>query len=352
MKCQKCGTLNDDKSTFCRNCGCELVKNVTESKPKKTIKYVFFLSLIIICVIVGYNIFRIETANKKYSKYMEQAKNYKELKEYDNAIQKYQAALDVIDNREGAYIGLAEIYRDQCLFEQAYVILDQGIDKNSAPNSLDDLKDDIIIYQQEWECLNSLYNKMCAGDYEWLEDYFNNNISDQTYLSDFGDRFYFQNNQIVDMIEDGYGMIYDSENGLYLGEIRQNQREGSGSQFGIEYDGYYFTVEGVWSNNSANGYCIYYDSHYHDKDNGEYVAAEFKGEYVEGLENGDIEMTWWYKNADGTNIKNDCGTIYANQGVRETLDTKDDLKVYVIGDNSYWYMKDLTGCGLPVKKYY
>ena len=152
--------------------------------------------------------------------------------------------------------------------------------------------------------------------------------------------FYFQNGDMVGNIESGTGMIL-SRWGVYVGEISNNQRSGSGKQFGIwsnsaENNGYTVTT-GQWQNNKANGQCTYENPM---KD------IVYTGNVTDNLFNGDITFTGHYSDTS----REDTFVGHAENGTWNLIRQEGDEWIFAESSSGgYWYknsQEDLAGDGV------
>lgn len=344
---------NVEGAKFCGNCG-ELLetKRIEKRKHKKKIKWglvIFCVVLVTGCTVGG--IFLAERVKKsnEYMEKIEKAELYEASGELEKAINLYSSAIQIMPERKEAYLELSRIYNEQTDFKQAMTLLDKGIEKVEQDEDLKAYIDEVEAEQEKWSLLSEIYEKMSEADYEWLNAFFCDS-EDKAKLEEYGDKFYFQDFRIVDSIENGQGMIFDSYEGIYLGSIKDGERDGEGRQFGSEFsEDRYYTVSGNWVENSVNGYCTFYDNYYYESDDGSIWKATFSGNYTMGLEDGKIKMEWWTGEDEE---QYDWGYIQSTAGVRECLEETEDGKlVYVEGDDRRWMSNDLTGRGVPIKKY-
>lgn len=193
--------------------------------------------------------------------------------------------------------------------------------------------------------LTEIYNMMEAGDYSGLLTFFltereGMEAPDNALLGGSEDDFdfYFQNGDMVGNIESGTGMIL-SRWGIYVGEISNNQRSGSGKQFGIwsnsaENNGYTVTT-GQWQNNKANGQCTY-EKRYLENPIEDIV---YTGNVTDNLFNGDITFTGYY--ASGTQ---DTFVGHAENGTWNLIRQEGDKWIFAESSSGgYWYKNSQEG---------
>lgn len=171
------------------------------------------------------------------------------------------------------------------------------------------------------KCWLSKVNKMMAdSDYNGLLQFFKN---DRNNISD--GNIYLQDGNKVDSIESGSGMIL-SNYGVYVGEIIDSQRSGSGKQFGTysDSDSAYAVTEGQWSGDKANGQCThtYMDTADASK------ANTIVGNVIDNFWNGDL--TYTSIRSDGVT---DSYAVHAEAGTYSCIRIEDGNK-YVFGESS------------------
>ena len=101
-----------------------------------------------------------------------------------------------------------------------------------------------------------------------------------------GSTYYLVDGKYVDSVENGNGVIYDV-NGIYVGDIVNNQRSGNGKQL-LYYTNSerYLIAEGAWQNNALNGEASVSDF---TEDN---TLITTTGNFTDGYENGTMTVKW------------------------------------------------------------
>lgn len=101
-----------------------------------------------------------------------------------------------------------------------------------------------------------------------------------------GATYYLVDGKYVESVEAGYGVIYDM-NGIYIGDIANNERSGNGKQF-FYYTGLetYYVIDGAWQNNELNGEATLRWM-LPDKS-----VATTSGNFTDGYENGTMTVKW------------------------------------------------------------
>lgn len=167
MFCKKCGTKLQDHMKFCPKCGTAVTSIKTETQEAETPKAVMederteilkqeenvtvpvkkekkkgnvliivlaILLVLLICAAVGVGCF-IFSSNKKadeYKNYTDLAGEYFEDEDYQKAANLYKEAIELIPNREDAYIGLAETYLIQDKEESAIMTLETAYEMTKS----------------------------------------------------------------------------------------------------------------------------------------------------------------------------------------------------------------------------
>lgn len=219
-------------------------------------------------------------------------------------------------------------------------------------------KENEILAQQQAEHkakfvpkLTEIYQMMEAGNYSGLLNFFlteREAMEEPNYIllgGEVSSDIYFQNGDMVGKIESGVGMIL-SRWGVYVGEIANNQRSGSGKQFGIwsksAENNEYTVTTGPWQNNKANGQCTY-EERYLGNSIKDYI---YTGNVTDNLFNGDITVTWWYDNG-----AQDSGVAHAENGTWNLIRQEGDRWIFVesssgSGEVSYASQEALAGHGV------
>ena len=101
-----------------------------------------------------------------------------------------------------------------------------------------------------------------------------------------GSTYYLVDGKYVDSVENGNGVIYDT-NGIYIGDIVNNQRSGNGKQF-LHHTGSerYSVAEGAWQNNQLNGEAT---CNRVMTDKLRFITS---GNFTDGYENGTMTVKW------------------------------------------------------------
>lgn len=155
---------------------------------------------------------------------------------------------------------------------------------------------------------------------------------------------YFQNGEIVDEISSGKGMII-SANGVYVGEIEDNQRSGKGIQFGKDSEDpeIYTLTDGSWSNNKANGECTFSEVNITD----DKKTWTYMGNVKDNLFDGTIALM--HMHPDGYK---DTYIATAKDGTFELIRTDEEGKhIFAESVETDWYVyetekEDLVNQGI------
>lgn len=151
--------------------------------------------------------------------------------------------------------------------------------------------------------------------------------------------YYFQNGKVVNKLSNGEAIIL-MENGIYSGEVKNQQRSGKGIQLGIYTDDYSYTVaDGTWKNDKLNGNATYYEYNISvsSSKSEPYVDFIYNGNFTNNYYDGNIKATW--KSSTGTY----SGTFKADMGNIAILREEDGKYIYLDNGNGYyWYFIDQT----------
>ena len=243
-----------------------------------------------------------------YYKKIESAKVSLEGGETEQAETEYKEAIEIDENLVDAYTGLSDLYISQGKYDDAINWLE-----TVTAISTDEIS------EMTDKCRLSKVNKMMAdSDYNGLLQFFKN---DRNNISD--GNIYLQDGNKVDSIESGSGMIL-SNYGVYVGEIIDSQRSGSGKQFGTysNSDSAYEVTEGQWSGDKANGQCTYIREDPANIQWGETIV----GNVTDNLWNGDLTYTW--TSSDGVT---DSYAVHAEAGTYSCIRIEDGN--YVFGES-------------------
>lgn len=124
MFCSNCGAEIIEGHKFCYKCGANQGGSVQTSsvvqtdshidKQKRTkiiVASLICLVVVIICLIVGMNLFKKVSLEVETSKLIEQGKKCLDDEDYDEAISFFMDAINITPDSEGAYKGLVDAYR-------------------------------------------------------------------------------------------------------------------------------------------------------------------------------------------------------------------------------------------------
>ncbi len=141
------------------------------------------------------------------------------------------------------------------------------------------------------EFMKAIYDCMASKDYEAIFDILETRDT-------LWNTLYFQNNQLVDELEDGEALIYSYGSGIYYGQVVNGKRQGQGVQWkedlrlSKEYGNQYYYIDGEWKDNKGNGYCkIYYSLRGFTNEKSP-LYAYIEGNYTDSMEDGEMHVTW------------------------------------------------------------
>lgn len=160
--------------------------------------------------------------------------------------------------------------------------------------------------------------------------------SDTTYN---GNSYYMIDGKYVESVESGYGLIYDV-NGIYVGDIVNNERSGNGKQF-YYYIGLdtYSVADGAWQNNQLNGQASLLWLFAEDKS-----QAITSGNFTDGYENGTMTVTWHDMYDWSATYKAEMGNYVDakknSDGYRYAYDSNNERQAWIYSnrkeDHGFW----------------
>lgn len=181
--------------------------------------------------------------------------------------------------------------------------------------------------------LQKITDDLDDGNYDQIIDFFKNNTGDII------ETIYFQNGKTVSSLLDGQATIL-LKNGIYVGEVKNSERNGQGKQLGIYTDDYSYTVaQGTWKNDMLNGKATYFEPNISVNSSLEEGKVDFtyEGNFTDNYYDGIISATWQSKT--GTYY----GTFKADMGKIDLLREENGKYVYLDnGEGYYWYFIDKT----------
>ena len=228
----------------------------------------------------------------------------------------YLSAIEVDPSVDDAYYSLTDLYFDQGQYDKAIQWLNTTGYEGEYTYT--------VKHELELRChLAKLYTMMQKKDYAGVLQWFKNESS----ALGLSDDVYYQNGQISGFIEEGSGVIL-SLNGIYVGEITENWRNGKGVQFGNSYTDGYTVTDGNWMRDKANGQCTYSFVNPDDKTENYTYKGNIKDNYFDG------DLTYDTYCRDG---KIRTFSIHADSGTFQRIRVEDGQ--YVYGESSdNWYV--------------
>ena len=221
-----------------------------------------------------------------------------------------------------------------------FLYVDKKITSSNIMEYAEKLNGNAISYEEflseyyiNSDTIEKLNDYMKEDDYDKLIDFFNNNAQLLT------ETIYYQNGKIVNELSNGKATILQN-NGIYVGNIKNGQRNGEGKQMGI-YTGEnsYTVASGTWKNDMLNGQATYYEPNIQVSSSQEEENVDFtyEGNFTDNYYDGTITATW--KSDSGTY----SGTFKANKGNIEIIREETGKYIYLDdGKGYYWYFTDAT----------
>lgn len=259
---------------------------------------------------------------------------------------------------------LEELSIDQCSANELAVLSDLkklklgGENISNPTDYIDTLKNLTTQYETvialieagDFSTISDVLQSMDYGsiDYEELQDieYVNGNIM-------FADT---NRKAIKATLASGTKILKFDTNGVYYGQMSDEERSGEGTQFFSNDDNITYYI-GEWSNNLPNGAGAYTTHTWVDDG---VLKLSYAGEYVNGYENGAITFTVEYDNEIGSDdpseTPNHSTSQYATaqtttfnsaNGTRDTIkQISDSQYAYAQFGNDYWYNSSPSGHGV------
>lgn len=271
---------------------------------------------------------------KQYYDTMKQADEYAENGMTEEAKEGYLAAIQVEEELDDAYYALTDLYISQGEYDTAIEWLD-SVETNGefTITERSELREQCLQGRRN-VIMNNLETLMKNKDYSGLQKWFSD--ADNRAELEIGsyEDLYYQNGSVTEEIDSGTGLIL-SDTELYLGEISNNQKNGTGVRF-EHWNSSYSVTDSSWSNDEANGKFTYSYTNTEDKTANEVYSGTVK----DNLFNGDITCRQYCN--DG-NIR--TFYMHAENGTFDCIRVLDEG--YVYGEsNDNWYVYYYSEDGL------
>ena len=276
---------------------------------------------------------RTET-RKQYYDTIKQADEYAENGMTEEAKEGYLAAIQVEEELDDAYYALTDLYISQGDYDTAIEWLD-SVDTNGefTVTERSELREQCLQGKRN-TVMKNLETMMKNKDYSGLQKWFSD--ADNKLKLEMGlyEELYYQNGSAVEGIDSGTGLIL-SDTELYLGEISNNQKNGTGVRF-EHWNSSYSVTDSSWSNDEANGKFTYSYTNTEDKT----ANRVYSGTVKDNLFNGDITCRQYCN--DG-NIR--TFYMHAENGTFDCIRVLEEG--YVYGEsNDHWYVYYYSEDGL------
>lgn len=251
-------------------------------------------------------------------------------------------ALSNHDNRNNdSYNSASSSY--EYSYEEEESSSEESVVSSSASSSEEE--EEVIVEDEAGlvSYLQSIKSTIESGDYDGAK-----NLISSFNKSDYGtERGYFiiQNNKLkADTTE-----VNDSEEVIYLNNVskyfycggwKDGKPNGAGVKLISDTHRGCCVVHGSYANGKENGYCeVYYAE---DKDaNGNEFHSTYRGNYTDGLENG--EIIWIIDVYNGDTSNNGTFTLSSVNGTRQVIREEDGGKiVFAESDTMYWSCTDAS----------
>ena len=266
---------------------------------------------------------RTET-RKQYYDTIKQADEYAENGMTEEAKEGYLAAIQVEEELDDAYYALTDLYISQGDYDTAIEWLD-SVDTNGefTVTERSELREQCLQGKRN-TVMKNLETMMKNKDYSGLQKWFSD--ADNKLKLEMGlyEELYYQNGSAVEGIDSGTGLIL-SDTELYLGEISNNQKNGTGVRF-EHWDSSYSVTSSSWSEDNANGKFTYSYTDLDEKTNNYVYSGTVKDNYLDG------EISCKEYCSDGVMR---TFTIHADNGTFQYIRVEDGK--YVVGESGGWY---------------
>lgn len=192
---------------------------------------------------------------EQYDLMVAQAKEYIYQENYEDGITKYKETIILLPSEAVAYKALAQIYIDQKNYNEAVLLLSDGVELSNDSELKELLETAKKLKEAEEEKANvitELYNALKNKDLDKITAVMNITVFQEMLATDAP--IYFGNAEGDSSFNDVM-IIYDEEK-VYYGQIGNDVKKGSGIYFMLTTNSYgqgYYYYEGEWSNDLPNG---------------------------------------------------------------------------------------------------
>ncbi len=123
-----------------------------KTKNKKWIIIIAAIAAVVCIAVAAVILVTGNSTERKLAEQLDLAEGYLSELDYENAIAAYEAAIEIDPGCRDAYLELADIYIEQEEYEEAAIILEQGLVKTDSPAILKKLEDveEIILSREDF----------------------------------------------------------------------------------------------------------------------------------------------------------------------------------------------------------
>lgn len=235
----------------------------------------------------------------------------------DDAIMYYTRALSYNPNNKTAYWAISNIYENRGDEDTMMTVLRAGFidtQDETMKQKVDAIEEErariiaeeearaaeeaerLAIQQARAAMLDPLVELFVAKDYDGLKEMLRSEeyvaFSDEAN----GDTSFYSGEYDADNKRTGTGIALYENGYYYYGEFDNDLRNGHGIMMRASYSESSsigsFIFEGEWANDKPNGNGVAQSNYYKDRiSSGDFFTKEIKGNYTDGLEDGDMTLT-------------------------------------------------------------
>lgn len=280
----------------------------------------------------------------QYDAVLAEASEYIYQENYEDAIKKYNEALNLMPKEETAYGGLAETYLTLGEYEKAINMLNKYLEDSNSKR-LNELLDTATALQAEKEerrsILLDLYTAVNNAKSDKIIDIMKNSFFIEKIAT--GTPIYYSSAG-EGSIPSEEGMIIMDTNNIYSGGLNDGMKKGFGIHFMLLQDkkekGWYY-YRGEWSNGIPNGKGEIKEELNEMDDKGKNLKKQvvIRGNFVNGLEDGTMNRYYYVNGKETGNIR-----YSVNKGIPIPLQKEEDNEIMIEDRKQYaigeMYLKD------------
>lgn len=270
-----------------------------------------------------------------YNEIIIEADEYIDQENYDDGIEKYREAIQLMPKAEKAYLSLAKTYLSLYKYEDAIVLINEGLVQSSSEeleSILEKAKNFKAVQDKRREILSELYvsvNPLNIKKVTRLMNtaFFQKNIAAvvPVYYSSTGEG----------IVTTGKIMIINNKDNFYYGMIKDGVKMDFGIYFTLINDdngqGYYY-YKGNWKNNKPDGLGMTEEQNLYSSKKGKLykIRTVTDGVFIKGLESGSMHKSFYHSGKLNESIQYD-----ALEGIPEPMMGEDNQPIRMEDDQSY-----------------